>query len=88
MTRILAFDYGASSGRAMLAELKDGIITMEEIHRFANEPVQVNGTLYWDILRLFWEMKEGIRKASLAGGFDYLGIACSELAGISERRIE
>ncbi len=74
MTRILAFDYGASSGRAMLAQLKDGAITMEEIHRFANEPVQVNGTLYWDVLRLFWEMKEGIRKAALAGGFDYLGI--------------
>lgn len=74
MTRILAFDYGASSGRAMLAKLENGVITMEEIHRFANEPVQVNGTLYWDILRLFWEMKEGIRKASLAGGFDYLGV--------------
>ena len=74
MTRILAFDYGASSGRAMLAQLKDGAITMEEIHRFANEPVQVNGTLYWDVHRLFWEMKEGIRKAALAGGFDYLGI--------------
>ena len=74
MARILAFDYGASSGRAMLAQLDGGKIKMEEIHRFANEPVYAGGTLYWDVLRLFHEMKEGIRKASLAGGFDYLGV--------------
>ena len=39
MTRILAFDYGASSGRAMLAQLKDGAITMEEIHQIGRAHV-------------------------------------------------
>ena len=72
--RILAFDFGASSGRAMICTLKDGKLNLEEIHRFPNEPVKVGGKLYWDILRLFHEIKQGITKATLSGGFDYLGI--------------
>ncbi len=47
---------------------------MEEIHRFGNEPVLVNGVFYWDILRLFYEIKQGIIKCSLKGGFDSIGI--------------
>lgn len=71
---VLAFDFGASSGRAMLAGYNNGKITMQEIHRFSNDPVEVNGTLYWDILRLFFEIKQAINKAALAGGFDAIGI--------------
>ncbi|MDL2236755.1 rhamnulokinase [Christensenellaceae bacterium OttesenSCG-928-K19] len=74
MSKILAFDLGASSGRAMLAEYKDGKIRMQEIHRFTNDPVTVNGTMYWDTLRLFYDIKTGITKAVNAGGFDYVGI--------------
>ena len=74
MKRILAFDFGASSGRAMLAVLKDGKIEMEEIHRFSNDTVIVRGTMYWDILRLFFEIKAGITKALQKGGFDAIGI--------------
>ena len=44
---VLAFDFGASSGRAILGALKDGKIEMKEIHRFSNDPVIVNGTMYW-----------------------------------------
>ena len=72
--KVLAFDFGASSGRAMLAAYSGGKITMEEIHRFSNDPVEVNGVLYWDILRLFFEVKQAINKAALAGGFDAIGI--------------
>ncbi len=72
--RVLAFDFGASSGRAILATYESGKITLEEIHRFSNDPVKVNGTWYWDVLRLFFEIKEGIRKAAHSGGFDSLGI--------------
>ena len=74
MKRVLSFDFGASSGRAMLAELKDGKIDMREIHRFSNDTVIVNGTMYWDILRLFFEIKTGITKAVNEGGFDAIGI--------------
>lgn len=74
MSRVLAFDLGASSGRAMLGEYVDGQITMEEIHRFANEPVMVRGTLYWDVLRLFHDIQIGITRATHFGGFDSIGI--------------
>ncbi len=74
MKRILSFDFGASSGRAMLAVLKDGKIEMEEIHRFSNDTVIARGTMYWDVLRLFFEIKTGITKAVNQGGFDAIGI--------------
>ncbi|WP_066686256.1 rhamnulokinase [Christensenella intestinihominis] len=74
MSRILAFDFGASSGRAMIAQYADGKITMEELHRFTNDPVSINGTLFWDALRLFYNIKQGITKAVNAGGFDMIGI--------------
>ena len=32
----LAFDLGASSGRAILGTIEDGKITLKELHRFAN----------------------------------------------------
>jgi rhamnulokinase/L-fuculokinase len=34
----------------------------------------VNGTMYWDILRLFYEIKQGLTKAKHSGGFDSIGI--------------
>lgn len=72
--KILAFDFGASSGRAMLSTLENNKLTIKEIHRFSNDPVMINGHLYWDILRLFYEIKQGILKANLEGGFDCIGI--------------
>lgn len=72
--RVLAFDFGASSGRAMLGTYQDGIISMQEIHRFSNDPVSVRGTLYWDVLRLYHEILTGIQLAVQQGGFDALGI--------------
>ena len=74
MKKVLSFDFGASSGRAMLATFNGEKISMEEIHRFSNDTVIVNGTMYWDILRLFFEIKAGITKAVNAGGFDAIGI--------------
>ena len=67
--RVLAFDFGASSGRAIIGEFDGVKIELTEVHRFSNDPVLVNGTLYWDVLRLFHEIKQGIVKANLAGGF-------------------
>ena len=71
---VLAFDFGASSGRAILGALKDGKIEMKEIHRFSNDPVIVNGTMYWDTLRQFFEIKQGIVKAKKYGTIDSMGI--------------
>lgn len=72
--RVLVFDFGASSGRAMLGKFDGKTIALEEIHRFENNPVKMNGTFYWDIYRLFYEVRQGISKAVLAGGFDSIGV--------------
>ncbi len=74
MKNVLAFDFGASSGRAIIGKFDGEKITLEEIHRFSNDPVNVGGTMYWDVLRLFHEIKQGIIKAKNAGGFDCIGI--------------
>lgn len=72
--RVLAFDFGASSGRAIIGSFDGEKITLQEVHRFSNDPVSVGGTVYWDALRLFHEIKQGIIKARLAGGFESIGI--------------
>ena len=74
MKRVLAFDFGASSGRAIIGSCENGRIGLTEVHRFSNDPVELNGTFYWDVLRLFHEIKQGILKAKAAGGFDSIGI--------------
>ena len=68
--KFLAFDFGASSGRAMLATFDGEKITLEEKHRFSNDPVNINGDLHWDVLRLFFEIKQGLLKCANSGDRD------------------
>ncbi len=72
--RVLAFDFGASSGRAIVGIFDGEKIELKEVHRFSNDPVKINGTFYWDVQRLFFEIKQGILKAKEDGGFDSIGI--------------
>ncbi|HZJ75265.1 MAG TPA: rhamnulokinase family protein [Clostridia bacterium] len=72
--RVLAFDFGASGGRAILGIFDGEKISLKEVHRFSNNPVKVRGTVYWDVLRLFYEIKEGLLKAQKDGGFSSVGI--------------
>ena len=72
--QVLAFDFGGGSGRAILGKLENGRITMEEVHRFSNDTVFLNGTMYWDTLRHLYEIKQGIVKAARLGGFESIGI--------------
>ena len=64
-THVLAVDLGASGGRVIRGswDPREKKLSLHEIHRFANEPVEICGTLHWDILRLFHEIKTGIREA-------------------------
>jgi rhamnulokinase len=74
----LALDFGAESGRAVLARLQSAILTIEEVHRFPNEPVEYGGSLHWDVARLWFEIRKtlsSLEKIELAGiGVDAWGV--------------
>ena len=63
----LAVDIGASSGRHMLASMKDGKMQLEEVYRFPNGMDNKNGTLCWDVDRLITEIKNGLKKCKEIG---------------------
>jgi rhamnulokinase/L-fuculokinase len=63
MTRVLAIDIGASSGRAIIGAFNGKTIELEEVHRFENIPITIDGTLYWDTEYLLSEIQSGIAKA-------------------------
>lgn len=69
--KVLAIDFGASSGRAIVGTFDGKKIELEEVHRFSNDPVKIGDTVYWDVLRLFHEIKQGMVKAK---DFDCMGI--------------
>jgi len=66
---VAAFDLGASSGRVVVGrwDRAERRLSLEEMHRFPNEPVFVGGRLHWDILRIYNEMKQGFLKTRQAG---------------------
>ena len=70
MVSVLAFDLGASSGRAVVGQLDDERLTITDTHRFPNDPVFIHKRMYWDILRLFHEIKQGLLKTRLQGHQD------------------
>ena len=70
----LAFDFGASSGRAIIGKIENDKISLEEIHRFPNGPIQILGHLYWDFPYLFNELKKGITLAVKKGFPDLQGM--------------
>lgn len=72
--KTLAFDFGASSGRAILAEYDGKKVALNETHRFSNDLVGIGDNLYWDILRLFFEIKSGINKTATDGYRDIASI--------------
>ena len=67
---MLAFDFGASSGRGIRAVYDGQNLTYEEIHRFENVPIEKDGHLCWDVETLLKEIHTAIQKA---GTFDSLG---------------
>jgi sugar (pentulose or hexulose) kinase len=70
----LAFDLGAESGRAILGRLRNDRIELQEIHRFSNGPVCVGDSLYWDVLRLWGEMKHGLALAAREAGDELVSL--------------
>ena len=73
---LLAFDLGASNGRAILGQFDGEKITMKELHRFENTYIEMNGIFYWDTPYLFKQLKEGLLafKQGGYGDLDAFGI--------------
>ena len=68
---MIAFDLGASNGRAILGQFDGERITMRELHRFENNYIEMNGVLYWDTPYLYAQLKKGLL-AFKQGGFGEL----------------
>lgn len=83
----IAFDLGATSGRAILGTLdSERRLSMRELTRFLNKMMPLGGHLHWNIYSLFEELKRGLRETALLGivpdsigidtwGVDYVCIA-------------
>lgn len=69
MRHVLAFDFGASTGRAIKAEYDGKSLKYSEVHRFENVPVTVDGKLCWDFPYLLGEVKKAVE---MSGGVDSL----------------
>jgi sugar (pentulose or hexulose) kinase len=62
--QFLAFDFGAESGRSILATLDAGKLSLNQTHRFANPNGSMNGTLQWDLLGQWEQIKAGLRETA------------------------
>ena len=74
MKNYLAIDIGASSGRHIIGSVKDGKIVLEEVYRFDNSQVTLNGHECWDIDALVESVKAGIDAAMEKTKIDSIGI--------------
>ena len=63
---VAAVDLGATSGRVVLGRIGPDRLDIEVVHRFPNRPVRIADGLHWDILGLYREVLEGLRKAVAA----------------------
>jgi len=72
----LAVDLGAESGRVMAGRFDGQQVSLEQFHRFGNGPVNVGNTLRWNLINLWKEIQEGLRKAasSLNGSAVSVGV--------------
>ena len=73
--KMLAIDLGASSGRGIVGRFDGEKLTLEENHRFSNDPVINAGGFNWDILRIYHEIKNSIRNCALSADKDIASIA-------------
>lgn len=72
--KMLAIDLGASSGRGIVGTFDGKKFSLEENHRFSNDPTSAAGQFTWDILRIFHEIKQSIRNCALSDNRDIASI--------------
>ncbi len=75
MKQYIAVDLGAESGRVMLGTVSADKLSLREVHRFLNGPIEEDSSLRWDFNRLFSEVKTGLAKAISKSNGEVAGIA-------------
>ena len=65
--KFLAFDLGATSGRAIIGTVENDKLTSEEVYRFPNAVKEIDGKYYWDINSLFDHFKAALKKVAGMG---------------------
>ena len=73
----LAVDLGAGSGRVIAGIHSSGKLRLVDVHRFANEPIEEDGHLFWDFEQLMANIREGLAKAARdygAGAIRSIGV--------------
>ena len=73
--RYLAIDLGAESGRGVVGRVEGNRLTLEEVHRFPNTPVRLLGSLHWNALELYAQIKQAIGFAVKASSEPLAGVA-------------
>lgn len=63
----LAFDIGATSGRAMVGTFSENDFRMSEIYRFPNSIKESEGRFYWDTEELFGHLRKALKAAGESG---------------------
>ncbi len=74
MSQFIALDLGAESGRVVIGRLTANRLQLEDVYRFPNSSVRVLGSLHWDALRLFSEIKNGLAKVRHEHGRDFVSV--------------
>jgi rhamnulokinase len=69
-----AVDLGAHSGRVALGRVDGGRVELEVVHRFENRPVWLNDGLHWDLLKLFADTLDGLKRAAASGPLEGIGV--------------
>ena len=67
LKNMIAFDLGASNGRAILGQFDGEKISLKELHRFENNYIELNGIYYWDLPYLYSQLKQGLLKFKQGG---------------------
>ncbi|MCS6834571.1 MAG: rhamnulokinase [Anaerolineae bacterium] len=75
MRAVIAVDLGAESGRVMRVSFDGQHFSLEEVHRFRNQPIEAHDTLYWNALRLWRDIQAGIDRALALGPAESVAIS-------------
>ncbi len=72
--KFIGFDLGAESGRCVVALLNEENVVLHEVHRFTTHNIRYQNGFHWDVLAIYQELIEGLRKAKIEFGPKYDGI--------------